>query len=134
MLELSQHACDVLVGTPGYGYIEWVGPVYPEEIRPEDFLTRYAPMFPLRKYALPRLILFYRNVNTVARSGKALAGLMSDAGLATTTGLYFEGYTAIKSSDLSYNAENRKELWKTRAAGQLLGASIADLCHCRLFP
>jgi uncharacterized protein YecE (DUF72 family) len=36
----------VLVGTSGYGYVEWVGPVYPEGSRPDEFLSRYATMFP----------------------------------------------------------------------------------------
>ena len=44
MAEFSRHRCEVLVGTSGYGYIEWVGPVYPEDAHPDDFLTRYASM------------------------------------------------------------------------------------------
>ncbi len=38
--------CEILVGTSGYGYLEWVGPVYPPGTRPENFLTQYAAMFP----------------------------------------------------------------------------------------
>ncbi len=36
----------ILVGTSGYGYHEWVGPVYPEGTRPEDYLSVYARLFP----------------------------------------------------------------------------------------
>jgi uncharacterized protein YecE (DUF72 family) len=36
----------LLVGTSGYGYLEWIGPVYPEGSRPEDLLRIYASMFP----------------------------------------------------------------------------------------
>jgi uncharacterized protein YecE (DUF72 family) len=36
----------VLVGTSGYGYVEWVGPVYPEGTKPDDFLRLYAQLFP----------------------------------------------------------------------------------------
>lgn len=36
----------ILVGTSGYSYNEWVGPVYPEGTAREDFLARYAAMFP----------------------------------------------------------------------------------------
>lgn len=36
----------VLVGTSGYGYVEWVGPVYPPGTRADQFLARYASMFP----------------------------------------------------------------------------------------
>jgi uncharacterized protein YecE (DUF72 family) len=36
----------ILIGTCGYHYAEWVGPVYPEGARKEEFLPRYAGMFP----------------------------------------------------------------------------------------
>lgn len=36
----------ILVGTSGYGYVEWLGPVYPEGTKKEEFLARYASMFP----------------------------------------------------------------------------------------
>jgi uncharacterized protein YecE (DUF72 family) len=36
---------DVLVGTCGYHYTEWIGPVYPEGAKKEEFLPRYAGMF-----------------------------------------------------------------------------------------
>ena len=35
----------ILVGTSGYGYNEWVGPVYPVGSKKEEFLVRYASMF-----------------------------------------------------------------------------------------
>jgi uncharacterized protein YecE (DUF72 family) len=37
---------EILVGTCGYHYVEWIGPVYPEGTKKEDFLARYARMFP----------------------------------------------------------------------------------------
>ncbi|MDF2961933.1 MAG: dehydrogenase [Paenibacillus sp.] len=64
------------------------------------------------KYVLPVLTLFYPNVNTVRQSGKALAALVTDSKHNQTTGKYFEGTKEIKSSDLSYNNENRKQLWE----------------------
>jgi uncharacterized protein YecE (DUF72 family) len=45
MSESSKRPCPILVGTSGYGYKEWVGKVYPEGSRPEQFLTQYASMF-----------------------------------------------------------------------------------------
>lgn len=36
----------ILIGTSGYSYTEWVGPVYPEGTRKEEFLARYASLFP----------------------------------------------------------------------------------------
>jgi uncharacterized protein YecE (DUF72 family) len=37
---------EILIGTCGYHYIEWIGPVYPGGTRKEEFLPRYARMFP----------------------------------------------------------------------------------------
>lgn len=39
--------CDILVGTSGYSYREWVGPVYPEGTRQSEYLVVYATMFPV---------------------------------------------------------------------------------------
>jgi uncharacterized protein YecE (DUF72 family) len=35
----------ILVGTSGYSYTEWIGPVYPQGTRPEAFLSLYAGLF-----------------------------------------------------------------------------------------
>ena len=37
----------VLIGTSGYSYTDWVGPVYPEGSRKEDFLGLYSREFPV---------------------------------------------------------------------------------------
>jgi uncharacterized protein YecE (DUF72 family) len=37
---------EILVGTCGYHYTEWLGPVYPSGPKQEDFLPYYAGMFP----------------------------------------------------------------------------------------
>jgi uncharacterized protein YecE (DUF72 family) len=49
----------ILIGTCGYGYTEWVGPVYPEGTRKDDFLRLYAGLFPsveldFSYYAMPK--------------------------------------------------------------------------------
>lgn len=36
----------ILIGTSGYSYTEWVGPVYPKGTKSEEFLSCYASMFP----------------------------------------------------------------------------------------
>ena len=36
---------EVLIGTCGYSYLEWVGPVYPEGSKREHFLSLYAKRF-----------------------------------------------------------------------------------------
>ena len=38
-------ALDVLIGTSGWGYDEWIGPFYPKSLRKEDFLTYYSQVF-----------------------------------------------------------------------------------------
>ena len=37
---------EILIGTSGYSYPEWVGPVYPEGTKQKDFLRCYAGLFP----------------------------------------------------------------------------------------
>jgi len=37
---------EILVGTSGYSYNEWVGCVYPEGTRQKDFLSCYSQLFP----------------------------------------------------------------------------------------
>jgi uncharacterized protein YecE (DUF72 family) len=37
----------VLVGTSGYSYVDWVGPVYPEGTPKQDFLPLYSREFPI---------------------------------------------------------------------------------------
>jgi uncharacterized protein YecE (DUF72 family) len=37
---------DILIGTSGYSYHEWVGPVYPEGIKANEYLACYSGLFP----------------------------------------------------------------------------------------
>jgi uncharacterized protein YecE (DUF72 family) len=41
----AKRSCEILVGTSGYAYNEWAGPVYPPGSRPQDFLSIYTTMF-----------------------------------------------------------------------------------------
>ncbi len=36
----------VLIGTSGYSYTEWIGPVYAQGTKREEFLAHYAQRFP----------------------------------------------------------------------------------------
>jgi hypothetical protein len=50
----------VLVGTCGYGYNEWVGPVYPKGTKPETRLSLYSGLFPTLEldhtyYGMPKV-------------------------------------------------------------------------------
>jgi hypothetical protein len=85
---------------------------------PATGLMREAPA-PFRFIAnriLPRAIPLLRrvyssNVHTAEESGDALARLVTDPELSTTSGKYFEGYRPIRSSDESYDDERAEELW-----------------------
>jgi len=68
------------------------------------FIFKHIPITLLRW-------LFSPNVHTAQESGDALARLVTDPELATTTGRYFEGRRQIRSSDESYNDERAVELW-----------------------
>ena len=37
---------NILIGTSGYSYTEWVGPVYPQGTTQKDYLSLYTGMFP----------------------------------------------------------------------------------------
>jgi NAD(P)-dependent dehydrogenase (short-subunit alcohol dehydrogenase family) len=68
------------------------------------FILRHIPIALLRR-------LFSPNVHTAEESGAALARLVTDPELNTTTGQYFEGRRQIRSSEESYNNERAVELW-----------------------
>jgi hypothetical protein len=76
---------------------------------PLRFIARHIPLALLRR-------LFSPNVHTAQESGEALASIVTDPELATTTGRYFEGRRQIRSSDESYNDERAEELWHASVA------------------
>jgi NAD(P)-dependent dehydrogenase (short-subunit alcohol dehydrogenase family) len=75
-------------------------------------------------HILPRLIPLLRlialkNIHTPEESGAALARLIADPALASTSGRYFEGLREIRSSVASYDKDRAEELW--RDSGPLTG-------------
>jgi NAD(P)-dependent dehydrogenase (short-subunit alcohol dehydrogenase family) len=76
---------------------------------PLRFIARHIPLPLLRR-------LFSPNIHTAQESGDALASIVTDPELATTTGRYFEGRRQIRSSDESYNDERAEELWHASVA------------------
>ena len=44
---------EILIGTSGYSYHEWVGPVYPAGTKQKDYLSTYAGMFPTVELNFP---------------------------------------------------------------------------------
>jgi light-dependent protochlorophyllide reductase len=86
----------------------------PGQMPRTGFTRNYPPIMRfVSNNIFPILTLFRPNVNTVEKSGKALATLVTNPELNSTTGKYFEGTKEIKTSELSYNRENRRNLWKT---------------------
>ncbi|OAN67109.1 SDR family NAD(P)-dependent oxidoreductase [Sphingomonas sp. TDK1] len=88
---------------------------------PGTALARHYPM-PMRlawSYLLPALRLFMRNVHSTRASGRHLAALAADETFAAVSGVYFEGVRPIRSSNLSYDRDNARDLWETacRLAG-----------------
>ncbi|HEX3733298.1 MAG TPA: SDR family NAD(P)-dependent oxidoreductase [Mycobacteriales bacterium] len=66
------------------------------------------------RYLLPAFtIIPGLNIHTPRRSAAALARLVLDPELATTTGRYFSGKRKIQSSKDSYNLDNARDLWIT---------------------
>jgi len=74
----------------------------------------YPPWMRLAwNHLLPAARLFLRNTNSPARSGEHLAALATDPAFQGFSGRYFEGVREIRSSDLSYNKVNARDLWET---------------------
>ena len=53
---------EILIGTSGYSFKDWVGPFYPEGLRPADLLPFYARHFPAVElnttyYGIPKPIV-----------------------------------------------------------------------------
>jgi NAD(P)-dependent dehydrogenase (short-subunit alcohol dehydrogenase family) len=76
-----------------------------------------APVRFMTRYVLPRAQPLLRrfvtsNIHTPEESGAALAWLATDSELADTTGKYFDGRKAIRSSDDSYDPARADELWE----------------------
>jgi hypothetical protein len=75
---------------------------------------------------------FLRNTNSPERSGRNLAALAVAAEFDGVSGRYFEGVKEIRSSELSYDEANARDLWETscRLAGLptngLIGALQSD--------
>jgi NAD(P)-dependent dehydrogenase (short-subunit alcohol dehydrogenase family) len=64
-------------------------------------------------FVLPVVAMFRPNTDSARKSGNALSKLVLDPVFSQDTGKYFKGTKAIPSSELSYNKENRKDLWRT---------------------
>ncbi|MEL6581031.1 MAG: SDR family NAD(P)-dependent oxidoreductase [Cyanobacteria bacterium J06621_12] len=60
---------------------------------------------------LPLLCKFIPNVNTMEQAGKALARMITDPELASTTGKYFSSFKMIDSSIESYDQDKARQLW-----------------------
>ncbi|MEL6442013.1 MAG: SDR family NAD(P)-dependent oxidoreductase [Cyanobacteria bacterium J06621_8] len=60
---------------------------------------------------LPIFCKFVPNVNTMPESGAALARLVVDPALESTTGKYFSGFQEINSAAESYDELKAKQLW-----------------------
>jgi NAD(P)-dependent dehydrogenase (short-subunit alcohol dehydrogenase family) len=65
-------------------------------------------------YILPAFALFKRNVHRPAKSGRRLAGLVSDSS-EMIAGKYYSNGREARSSALSYNKLNAAELWDASA-------------------
>lgn len=80
-----------------------------------------APMRWMWNVVMPKMLplmrlLLTKNIHTADASGAALARLVTDPGLATTNGKYFEGLHEIRSSVDSYDDTRAADLWRDSAS------------------
>ena len=67
----------------------------------------------IARFVAPILALLLGVRSTSKKSGKLLASLVTASQYEGTSGKYFDRAKEVKSSGLSYNKENAKDLWET---------------------
>jgi light-dependent protochlorophyllide reductase len=68
------------------------------------------------RFVLPALRPFVPNVNSAARSGRALANMVTDPRFERISGKYFQGTRDVPSSKDSYDPVIATELWESSAS------------------
>ena len=68
------------------------------------------------RFVLPALRPFVPNVNSVAKSGKTLANMVTEPRFELISGRYFQGTRDVPSSKDSYDPAMASELWESSAA------------------
>ena len=68
------------------------------------------------RFVLPVLRPFVPNVNSVARSGRSLASIVTDPRFERISGKYFQGTRDVPSSKDSYDPAMATDLWETSAS------------------
>ena len=68
------------------------------------------------RFVLPALRPFVPNVNSAARSGRALANMVTDPRFDRISGKYFQGSRDVPSSKDSYDPVIATELWESSAS------------------
>ena len=68
------------------------------------------------RFVLPVLRPFVPNVNSVARSGRSLANMVTEARFERISGKYFQGTRDVPSSKDSYDPAMASDLWESSAA------------------
>jgi light-dependent protochlorophyllide reductase len=68
------------------------------------------------RFVLPVLRPFVPNVNSVARSGRSLASMVTEPRFDRISGKYFQGARDVPSSKDSYDPAMAAELWESSAA------------------
>jgi light-dependent protochlorophyllide reductase len=67
------------------------------------------------RFVLPALRPFVPNVNSAARSGRALANMVTEPRFARMSGKYFQGMRDVPSSKDSYDPAMATDLWEASA-------------------
>jgi light-dependent protochlorophyllide reductase len=68
------------------------------------------------RFVLPVLRPFVPNVNSVARSGRSLADMVTEPRFERISGRYFQGTREVPSSKDSYDPDMAMDLWEASAA------------------
>ena len=107
------HELDRRLRAAGVDWID-VNAMDPGMMPGTDLAREYPPWMRLAwDHLLPVLRPFLHNTNSPDRSGRNLAALATGAEFDGLSGRYFEGIKEIRSSELSYDEANARDLWET---------------------
>jgi len=124
---------EILIGTCGYSYNEWIGPVYPEGTKKEQFLTLYAGRFTTLEldytyYAMPQAVNIQRmadnapGLSFAVKAHQSLTHKIDDAKWRDEAKTYMQGIEPFRAKgcleavlfqfpySFHYEADNRRYL------------------------
>jgi hypothetical protein len=88
---------DIRIGTCGYSYTEWAGPVYPEGAKRDDFIVIYAEMFSIGRKRHTTAPMGDSNRNALSEGQGAALTMRAGAGRAGSVEAGWRAFAGAKT-------------------------------------